>query len=362
MKAIRKLGVELEQLETALATRVADVADLLAPLPEHRTPEALDRAWRDMVGARRKLAGFVKSAKIAAGSDIDAEAATLRQVQTVRKGLSDAQKRLRYSARFETAVRAQLVMPRRPLVPEHVPPERDVEVMDHVITMFLDGMHKAANPTAYTQSAEANARGFHCDIALPMLQFSRMIAAAYRLCLAQRKALPLRFLDVGSGGGTKVLAATACFDHCDGLEYEEDTVETGTRLLALLSPDTCRLIHGDATAFDGYGGYDVIYFYRPLADAEGALMMEERMFAQAQPGTVLVVAGGLFSADLAARGIQRLSQHIYVTGLTDGDATLLRRRAEQMGTDVPGYGRRSLPDLGYWSVLRDACARNGVQV
>ncbi|MEX0312043.1 MAG: hypothetical protein AB3N17_17550 [Tateyamaria sp.] len=362
MKAIRKLGADLDALETALATRVADVAALLEPLPEDRTPEALDLGWRDMVAARRKLAGFVKSAKIDIGSDDTVDGASLRQVQTLRKAISDAQKRLRYAARFETAVRAQLAMPRRPLTPEHVPPDRDVEVMDHVVTMFLDGMHRAANPTAYTQSAEANARGFHCDIALPMLQFSRMIAAAYRICLAQRKTGPLRFLDVGSGGGTKVLAATTCFDQCDGLEYEQDTVETGQRLLSILSPETCRLMHGDATEFDGYGDYDVIYFYRPLADAEGALRMEGKMFEQAKPGTVLVVAGGLFSENLAARGIQRLSHHIYVTGLTEGDAALLRKRAEHMGTDVPGYGRRALPDLGYWTVLRAACAQNGVQI
>ncbi|MEO0864484.1 MAG: class I SAM-dependent methyltransferase [Pseudomonadota bacterium] len=362
MKMIRKLGQDLEQFEEALAARVADVAALLTPLPEDRAPEALDLAWRDMVAARRKLAGFVKSAKVEVGSDEAAEGAPLRLVQTQRKAVAEAQRRLRYAARFETAVQAQLETPRRPLTPDHVPPDRAVEVMDHVVTMFLDGMHRAANPTAYTQSAEANDRGFHCDIALPMLQFSRMIAAAYRICLAQRKAGPLRFLDVGSGGGTKVLAATTCFEQCDGLEFETDTVDTGAQLLSLLSPDTCRLIHGDATRFDGYDAYDVIYFYRPLADAEGALEMEQRMFDQARPGTVLIVAGGLFSEGLAARGIQRLSQHIYVTGTTDEEATVLRRRAEQMGTDVPGYGRRALGDLGYWAVLRDACAQNGVQV
>ena len=359
MKAIRKLISELDDFEQHFAEEIAKVARELEPLPQDRDVLALETAWRNATSTRRKLSVFLKDGLRQINARTEDAGVTARKLRSVRKTLNSATARIRFWGRFESIVSAQIKSERRPLVDPGIAPWREVEVMDHVIALFLDSMHKAANPTEYTQGDDANEYGCHRDIPLPMGKFSKMIAAAHRLCLAQQKDRPLKFLDVGSGGGTKVLAATTCFDHCDGIEYEQSTVETGAKLLKLLSPSNCRLIHGDALVFADYAHYDVIYFYRPLVNFDKMVEMEQRIISQARPGTILLVAGGLFSTELEAKGVHELVEQIYVTGMSDAAAKDLLVTAEQMGSMVAGFGRRKFTRLGYWQPLFEVSMRNG---
>jgi hypothetical protein len=362
MKAIRKLCSELDRLEESLAQDVADFAELLAPLPLDRDAEELHEAWSTVASARRKLSLFLKNSLQSIDELKNSDRTTLREIHRLKTSAKTARRKLRYWGRFQSIMLQQIRPVRCALIRDRITPNRDVDVMDHVVTMCLDALHKVANPTAHTQSQEANARGAHRDVPLPMIQFTKMIGAARRVCLAQSKTTQLRFLDVGSGGGTKVLAATTCFDICDGLEYEKSTVESGSWFLKLLGNDTCNLIQADALEFSGYGLYDAIYFYRPLVSNDAMIALETRILSQTQPGTVLIVAGELASPGLADRGVHKLDNHVYVTGMSRADAMTLRDQAEHMGTMVPGYGRRPVPNLGYWKTLSDASARNGYHV
>ncbi len=358
MKPNQKLDRELARLEQALADSIAHFAHLLEPLPSQRDPNTLNDALGDAASARRKLAQFLKS-------NLEGKATPLgtdRKARATQDAMAAAQHALRYWVRYEAAMLAQIDPPRCALISAHEGRDTEPDVMDHVVTMFLDVVHNVANPEAHTQSETANKLGFHRDIPYPMSSYSKMLGAAYRVCLAQRKAAPLRFLDVGSGGGSKVLAATTCFDLCDGLEYEENAVETGAALLGWLAPKNCRLIHGDGLTFDGYDQYDVIYYFRPIANTELMTELEDRIVSSAKPGTVLAVASGLAAPEKQAHRVKRLANQIYVVGISEDEAEALRSAAEELGTTVPGYGRRPNADLGYWQPLQDACMRNGYSV
>jgi hypothetical protein len=79
------------------------------------------------------------------------------------------------------------------------------------------------------------------------------------------------FLDVGSGIGEKPFIAYSCgrFNRCDGLEYDARTIAVAEFLLNNLQTKFRYPISfewGDATTFNRYHEYDVIYMYRPMRD------------------------------------------------------------------------------------------------
>jgi len=350
MNALQKLISRVNKLEEQLAGDIAKVAAELEPLPDDRDTAALEIAWGGATSTRRKLANCLKDGlrqiKATEGKGI--------QLNAARKDLKAAKSRLRIWARMDSIVRSQLLCEPRELVPL-----QDVEVLDQVVELFFDSMHKIANPAAVKQGGDAKSHGHYHDIPYAMSLFSKMIGAAFRICLALKRERPLRFLDVGSGGGTKVLAATARFDVCHGLEYQKEAVTTGRGFLKMLDLEQCKLIRGDALEFLNYGDYDVIYFYRPLREREKMVQMEERIFAQAQPGTVILAGDGLFADDLPDKGVHELANHIYVTGRTKDEALEIGKTAEQMGLMAPSLGRTKVSRLGYWTPLLEVSARNG---
>ena len=362
MNRLHNIRSELQRLEETLAGHVIQLADLLHPLPLDRDVSALDAQYRTVTLARRALSQFVKDELHTVSRDRAAQNGDKRQRHALRKSLSSAQKRLRAWGRFDAVVSAQITAEPLDLLQDHLSHGSGVDVMDHVINLCLDALHKAANPIAHTQSDDAEDRGLHRDIPLSMIQFSKMIGAAHRLCLAQRMASPLRFLDVGSGGGTKVLAASTCFGLCHGLEYEQATVDTGMALLTLVAPGTCALIHGDALAFSDYASYDVIYFYRPLMSETDMIALETRILEQVRPGTVLLAAGRPMMSERAQTDAWEIAPSVYLVGVTRTETATIKQNAMRMGTMVPGHCRRVLLNLGYWQPLRDVSIRNGYQV
>lgn len=359
MKAIQKLIFNMNELEQQLARDIAKVAAELEPLPLDRDTIKLENAWVKAASTRRKLATCIKEGlRLIDTSDVTGGIA-LRRLKNARKELKAAKSSLRLWGRVESIVSAQLLSEPRGVLQNEVVSTQEVRVMDQVVALFLASMHKIANPAADRQGADAKDHGCHRDIPYPIKWFSKLIGAAYRICLALRRQRPLKFLDVGCGGGTKVLAATTCFDLCDGLEYDTNTVTTGRRFLELLSPGRCKMIHGDALEFSDYGEYDVIYFYRPLRGHHRMVAMEERIFDQASPGTVILAVGGLSTDDLHSKGIHKLANNIYISGMSEDEASEICRTAEYMGPMVPGFGRAPVPRPGYWAPLLEVSARNG---
>ena len=350
---------ELTRLEDDLARDVSTLARLLEARPSERDAQQVIDARNRMVSSRRRLGAFLRSGRRMDGTS---GSQATREERQERDAVRKVKDRLRLWQRFDTIVEAQLNPARRELMAPIKPRDGHPEVMDHVVSMFLEMFHALANPDVGSQLGRAAGRGSWGDVPYPMDAFSRIIGAAYRVCLAQRRPRPLRFLDVGSGGGTKVLAATSCFDLCDGLEFDEDTVRSGRKLLDVLAPSTCRLIHGDALDFDHYGDYDVIYLFRPIVDTDRTIALENRILSQATRGTVLAVAGGLRGATRHETRVQKLVDPLFVVGMSPEESVSLRQQAEEMGTMVPGNRHDRTSDYGYWQPLREVCARNGYHV
>jgi len=362
MNNVRKFVTEAEKLERQFADDIVRLAEALDVLPKARDASGLDAAWRHVTTSRGKLAKYLRDTleNIDVGSASDAH--QRHQLRKAIKELKAIRKNLSLWSRVRPIVTAQLAPEPRSLIESDVASNREPAVLDQVVSLFLQSMHILANPTSESQGDQARRHGCHRDIPYPIYRFSRTIGAAHRICLALRRQRPLRFLDVGSGGGTKVLAATTCFDRCDGLEYDEDAVTTGRRFLEILAPERCRLIHGDALEFSDYGAYDVIYFYRPLMDSKKLLEMEERIVSQATRGTVLLKVGGIGKDLLPDMGAHEVADQVYVNGMSEDEAFELAETAKQMGRMIPGFKRRSLSGRGYWRPLLQVSARNGYYV
>jgi len=362
MNAIRKLVADVEKLEKRFASDIVQLAAELDLLPPARDASALDDAWRRIRISRRRLSECIEDSlgKIDIGNTTDGH--ERHQLRIVQKDLKAAKTRLGLWSRVKPIVSAQLLSERRELIEDGMVSNHEPGVLDQVVSLFLKSMHKIANPTADKQGEAARSHGCHRDIPYPMHSFSQLIGAAHRVCLALRRQRPLRFLDVGSGGGTKVLAATTCFDLCDGLEFDENTVTTGRRFLDLLAPERCRLIRGDALRFLDYGAYDVIYFCKPMKDSLKLSEIEQRILSQAKRGTVLLKVGGTGVDELPSRGAHELADQVYVTGMSEDEASELARTAERMGSMIPGFDRNPLSGQGYWRPLLEVSARNGYYI
>ena len=354
MNAIRKLLSDVEIQEQQLASDIAKVAAELKPLPNEQNKTMLWIAWRKAAASQRKLAATLRNGFRQINASNETKWTSGLLLRTARRELKAAKFRLQGWTRCRSVISAQLPLERRELTST-----QDVQVMDQIVSVMLDAVHRIANPAANMQAADADKHGCTPDIPSPMNLFSIMIGSAHRICLVLKKQRPLRFLDVGCGGGIKVLAATTCFDFCDGLEYEKQTVTTGRQFLELLEIEQCKLIHGDALEFLNYQDYDVIYVHKPMMEIDKMVEMEEQIISQVKPGTVLLTAGDLYTDDPRSKGVQRLTFNIYITGMSEGRASEIFKAAEYMGQMVPGFRPRKLAKPAYWKPLIEESARNG---
>lgn len=361
MQHPKKRFAQMDRLERVLVADIAAMARMLDAPARARNPDELSRSWRAIVVSHSALRTLVKDILSDTSDPRVVSPGGRRAIRDLNAAAKDMKNQLREWPSINHLIEEQMHPAPRPLFADHAE-SRGADVMDHVSALCIDALHKVANPQNDTQSDAAEDAGLHLDIPLPMARFSTMLGAAYRLCLAQRKARALRFLDVGCGGGTKVLAARTCFETCHGLEYEERTVASGRKLLASLDAEHCKLIQGDAFAFADYGAYDVIYFYRPLRSTEHMIEMEARVLAQVQPGTVLMVPEGLLSPDVEASGVHHISGHVYVTGMEAHEAQTLRDDAMTIGTAIPCHNRPTLSEPGLWDPILDVSRRNGYRI
>lgn len=221
-------------------------------------------------------------------------------------------------------------------------------------------LNKVVNPES--QNAAAKTLGCWSDIPLPPSQFLGHAHAAYRTALAQRRPGPLRFLDVGCGGGIKVLLAAEFFPRADGLEYDAGYAATARQVLDRAGRLPSQIIHGDALSFEGYGAYDVIYFYQPMKSIEGLQALEQRIATKARPGTILIAPYGLFSERAESLGCGRIDGAVYLAGTSAVDAQGIRARAEHVGVEIPRPEDWKYLQGGYLKTLIDACHAAGYEV
>ncbi|MGD9161704.1 MAG: methyltransferase [Desulfobacteraceae bacterium] len=121
------------------------------------------------------------------------------------------------------------------------------------------------------------------------------LKATYILCretLWTRSKNSLRFLDVGCGFGNIMLLAkaTSLANEIHGLEHNVSNVRAAKRLLGVKrgKESIYKVIKGNALKFNGYGNYDIIYFYQPFQDYELAKQFERRLIHQMQVGAAVI--------------------------------------------------------------------------
>jgi SAM-dependent methyltransferase len=186
----------------------------------------------------------------------------------------------------------------------------------------------------HSQDEKSRDHGCFADISLPQSVFIEHVHAAHRVLLAKRLRHPARFLDVGCGGGLKVLSAAKYFARADGLEYDSGYAASAQNLFDISHNDTCRVIEADGLTYENYDQYDVIYFYRPMRHIELLRQLEEQIVQTAQPGTLIIAPYKMFDYRYEELGCARIADRLYITQTSQSDADALRRVAEMTGVCV----------------------------
>ena len=128
-------------------------------------------------------------------------------------------------------------------------------------------------------------------VAFPHDEFLEVILRLRSLWVNCRKTNP-SFLDVGCGIADKVeLAAYAGFV-AHGIEFDTYLLRRAKRLFGITD---CRdsdasAKQADALKYTDYSKFDVIYFYRPIAEIELQRKLERRIYRQAKLGAYLIPA------------------------------------------------------------------------
>jgi len=100
---------------------------------------------------------------------------------------------------------------------------------------------------------------------------------------------PVSFVEVGCGIGRNLhlLRSTDrfCMEKIVGFDIAPEYVEAGRRYFDLEED----IFVEDAFAFD-YGGYDVVYYYRPFSDAAKQKKFEQRVISTMKTGAYIVAS------------------------------------------------------------------------
>lgn len=335
-----------DALETKLLGLTTQIAQQFDRPATDRDPVAIRALWAQVDGIRPTLNARYRQMR--------------KDMAAIKNRRSDAYRAL---WRHSKALRARLHLwdKMAALVAQHIDapadpiclmrPENDSDAM---LTMMYKAVHQLANPNG--QSKDAADKDYFPDIALRIELFDQLMLTAHRLLSARGRAEGARFLDVGCGGGSKVLAATRYFAQCDGLEYDQVYADAAVRFFQTLNAQTCHVITGDALTFDGYADYDVIYFYRPIADDALLHEMESRICAMARPGTIIVAP---YESDSSLGPhdnwqCAHILGPIFVTGMSQQQADEWHHEATQTSPQLVKRAADLPFDPGFWRPLFDA--------
>ena len=94
---------------------------------------------------------------------------------------------------------------------------------------------------------------------------------------------PLRLLDVGCGIGNVLLIAEQFGFEVYGIEKDEYPFRVAVKLIG-----EERIAQADIWTYEGYGDYEVIYYYRPFSGREQQLRFERLIEDTMKPGGILI--------------------------------------------------------------------------
>lgn len=222
-------------------------------------------------------------------------------------------------------------------------------------------IHEYINPRDAQDDAARDA-GYFSDIPLPTSTFVEDCHAAMRVCLAQDRRQPMRFLDIGCGGGVKVLLASQFFAEAHGLEIDPGYLKIAQGVLSRVGRGRCEAFLANALQFGGYGDYDVLYFYQPIK-SESLLMDLERYIAdEAFAGTVLIAPYDGFTARGPSLGCAQVARHVWLAGTSEAEAAEIGARAQQMGTVITPVPMDAHQQAGVLFPIVEALNERGFEV
>lgn len=252
------------------------------------------------------------------------------------------------------------------LIRSQIPPKRrnlfmpsvaldDISISQNAANdQLLDSLYKTLNTTA--QNEKAREHGCFADISLPQSVFVEYAHAARRILLARRPRHPVRFLDVGCGGGLKVLSASTFFDRADGIEFDPGYAEAAKALFENTRADRCNVIEADGLNYPHYNEYDVVYFYRPMRHIELLRQLEDQIIGTVRPGTLIIAPYTMFEHRFEALGCARVERQIYVAHSSQSQADKMRRDAEFMGSFAQ-FSNSNVPSI--WDPILKASKAKG---
>lgn len=344
---------ELARLEDELSKLTRQFADFLLLPPGDRSIPGFAKVWRPISRYRVSLRTALRE-KGSALTDPKPVAEGGREIE-VRMRYSAAYNRLRLWPQIEDLVNRQLTPTRQGLMPSLS------DMMEGPHNRYVNHLYAALHTLALPQSEAMrfSIEGSHPDIALPATHFEALLHAAYRVWLAQGRSTSPKFLDVGCGGGTKIVAALSFFAEAHGLDNHAGYVQMAQSVLAKLGLSRGAVIEGNTLTFDKYQEYDLIYFFRPISIAKDLRAMENRILDNARPGTILIAPYHGFSAEHDDPRCTNIAPSIYVAHEPPYLVEALRQRAEMIGTDAPAHDSSTDGKLGYWRSVIEASRQNG---
>lgn len=201
------------------------------------------------------------------------------------------------------------------------------------LNKVFDILHALINPNKQDQTA-ADQRGF-ADIPLPQSLFIQHVQAAARITRVQKLGRPARFIDVGCGGGMKVLTAAQYFSPCDGLDFDPGYVDAAKTFMNNTNQHLSTIYEADALTFEHYNLYDVIYFFRPINDSDLLSQLEDRIATHARPHSLLIAPYTERANRLEDAGAAKVAGNIYLAQGTQAEADALRVAAENVAPYAP---------------------------
>ena len=198
--------------------------------------------------------------------------------------------------------------------------------------------------------------GYASETGLPQSEFLALLLGAWRLLKAQGRHEKTRFLDVGCGGGLRVLSALEFFDEAYGLERDPGYANAARDLFQRDNQGKAEVLEGDARDFASYDAFDVIHMCRPMRSNRDLHNLEDHVIASSRPQSLVIIDHSGFNSRANSLGCARVASRIYLTASTSRMASSLRRKAELVGTNLAPE-RPALRSI--WEPILAASKRRG---
>ncbi len=344
----KALSAQEEML--TLATKLAAEIE---KMPSKRDPDAIRALWARMCYRRSRLSALHRAMRtMGREARINKRTIPMDLQRRIAKETKHLYRRIMKWDHVGDLIERHADPEVTPLI---VYPElQEADEMLDLFHMALFDMVKRGS-----QSNDAKTVGCFADIPMPIRPYEMLLRAAYRLLLIQGRADTAKFLDVGCGGGSKVLAASVYFDVCHGLEYDPEYVAAAEQLFDRTKNAACHVFQGDGRTFDGYDQYDVIYFYRPMREDKLLIEMENQIFETARPGTVVLAPYTTSLSKRIENERPQIGHCIFLAGMSQSEQDAIKYEAERTGTQRISRPQGMRYDAGFWKPIFDVATFNG---